>query len=81
MESPYDVKLLEKILQIVETSIRPSLQMDGGDITVVSLEGNTLYVKLRGACSHCPMASETLKYGVERTLRSMVSSDLIVVAI
>ncbi|MDR3179535.1 MAG: NifU family protein [Holosporaceae bacterium] len=81
MKSLCDVKLLEKILKVIETSIRPSLNMDGGDISVVSLEENTLYVRLSGACSHCPMASETLKYGVEKTLRSMVSSDLVVMAI
>ncbi|MDR2794160.1 MAG: NifU family protein [Holosporaceae bacterium] len=81
MKSSYDIKLLEKILKVIEISIRPSLNVDGGDISVVSLEGNTLYVKLCGACSCCPMASETLKYSVEKTLQCMVSTDLAVIAV
>ncbi|GHT90305.1 NifU family protein [Alphaproteobacteria bacterium] len=77
----YDHALLEKILEVVNSNIKPSLNMDGGDLSVVSLEGNKLYVKLLGACSCCPRAAETLKYGVEKTLQHFVSSDLVIVAV
>ncbi|GHU17191.1 NifU family protein [Alphaproteobacteria bacterium] len=76
-----DQVLLERILEIVNLNIKPSLNMDGGDISVVSLEGNKLYVKLHGACSCCPRAADTLKYGVEKTLQHFVSNDLVVVAV
>jgi NifU-like protein len=77
MEGYYS-DLLEKIESVIALNIRPSLRMDGGDISVVSLEGNTLFVKLQGACSCCPRSAETLKYGVEATLRQMISTELIV---
>jgi NifU-like protein len=72
-------ELLEKITETIDQHIRPSLQMDGGDIEIVSLEGKALLVKLQGACSGCPRAQETLKYGIERTLRQLVSEDIFVV--
>ncbi|MDR2268020.1 MAG: NifU family protein [Holosporaceae bacterium] len=77
----YDPKLWNDILDVIEKAIRPSLVADGGDISVVSLENSILYVKLSGACAHCPCAAETLKNGVENTLRRLVSPELVVLAV
>jgi Fe-S cluster biogenesis protein NfuA len=74
-------ELLQKIEDVVNSVIRPSLNMDGGDIDVISLEGHILSVKLRGACSVCPRAAGTLKLGVERTLRQRVSENIVVNAV
>lgn len=74
-------ELLQKIIEVIDIDIRPSLQADGGDISVVSLDENVLSVKLQGACSCCPRSAETLKYGVEKTLRSLVSNNIIVRAV
>jgi len=49
--------------------IRPAMQADGGDVDLVSVEGGTVLVRLRGTCLDCPSASLTLKHGIERTLR------------
>ena len=67
-----------KIKEAIE-AIRPSLQNDGGDIDFVKLEGNTVYVRLRGACAGCMMAAMTLKGGVERMLQYNVDQNLEVV--
>ena len=49
--------------------IRPYLQADGGDIAFDHLsDDNIVYVKLKGACHGCPMATQTLKNGVEATI-------------
>lgn len=74
----HDPKLLGEIQKIIDIQIRPALNSDGGDISIVGLEGHVLSVVLQGACSHCPRAAETLKYGVERTLQQSVSPDIIV---
>ena len=55
--------LEQKVKEALEY-IRPSLQNDGGDIEFVRLEGNKVYVKLKGACAGCMMAQMTLKNGV-----------------
>ena len=52
--------------------IRPSLQMDGGDIEFVEMDGNTVKVRLKGACHGCPAAGYTLALGVERHVKKRV---------
>ena len=54
------------------------LQADGGDMELVNIEGKTVYLRLQGACGHCPHATITLKSGIERILRETVDSDIVV---
>ncbi len=49
--------------------IRPRLQADGGDVEFVSAADGVVKVRLTGACGGCPMATMTLKAGIERFLR------------
>ena len=61
----------EKVEEAI-AKIRPSLQMDGGDIELVDIEDNVVKVRLQGACGSCPMSVMTLKMGVERIVKEMV---------
>lgn len=70
-----------KINSIIENQISPELQKDGGDITLVDIDGNKVYVKLRGKCSGCKNSMLTLKAFVEMTLREAVSKDIEVVEV
>lgn len=58
----------DEVLSVLER-VRPALQRDGGDIELVRVEDNDVYVTLVGACAGCPSATITLKLGVERILR------------
>lgn len=50
--------------------IRPFLQSDGGDITLISIDdGKTVRVQLEGACVGCSVNQMTLKSGVEMTIK------------
>ena len=49
--------------------IRPFLQNDGGDITLLSIENNEVKVQLEGACTSCSVNQMTLKSGVEMTIK------------
>lgn len=60
----------DSVEKIINEKIRPGLMMDGGNIELVKVEDNQVYVKLVGACSGCPGAAMTLKMGVERILKS-----------
>ncbi len=60
--------LEEKVKRILD-SIRPGLQMDGGDVEFVELKDSVVYVRLVGACGGCPMSQLTLKEGIERFMR------------
>lgn len=54
---------------VLDEMVRPALQSDGGDITLVKVEDNDVHVRLVGACSSCPSSTVTMKMGVERLLR------------
>jgi len=59
----------EKVKKLID-SIRPGIQMDGGDVEFVEIKDNIVYVRLVGACGGCPMAQLTLKEGIERYIRN-----------
>jgi len=59
----------EAVERLFDEMIRPGLQMDGGDIALVKIENNDIYVRLVGSCSSCPSSIMTLRMGVERLLQ------------
>jgi Fe-S cluster biogenesis protein NfuA len=58
--------LVESILN----RVRPFIVADGGDIELVALDGDTVCVRLTGACADCPSSRLTLQYGLETALRT-----------
>jgi Fe-S cluster biogenesis protein NfuA len=69
-------------VQAILDEIRPSLNVDGGDIQLINVkEGGVVEVKLTGACQGCPMAVMTLKMGVERLLKERLPEVTEVVAV
>jgi Fe-S cluster biogenesis protein NfuA len=70
---PKETLMLEENVKNAIEDIRPSLQADGGDIEFVSIgEDGKVLVRLTGACGGCPMATMTLKQGVEKYLKKVV---------
>ena len=61
--------------------VRPALQADGGDVELVEVKDGVVSVRLTGACGGCPMATMTLKNGIERTIREEVPEVKEVVAV
>jgi len=61
----------EKVEEALNT-IRPNLQADGGDVELVSVDDGVVKVRLKGACNGCPMATMTLKNGIERVLKARI---------
>ena len=61
--------------------IRPALQADGGDVELVDVEGGVVKVALKGACAGCPVATMTLKQGIERILKEQIPEVKEVVAV
>ncbi len=56
---------VEKALE----EIRPFLQSDGGNISLIAIEDTTVKVQLEGACIGCSVNQMTLKNGVEATIK------------
>ena len=61
-------QIVTKVLDALE-SIRPFLNKDGGDIEMIDIKDQMVYVKLQGNCNGCPMSFSTMKLGVENTIK------------
>lgn len=63
-----NMNLSERIEQAL-AEIRPFLNNDGGDIELISVEGDVVTVQLLGTCTECSINQMTLKSGVEMTIK------------
>ena len=79
MKEKEKAKVVTKIKEVIE-KLRPYLQNDGGDIEFKRFENGVVYVSLVGACSNCPMATQTLQDGVEEALTSEIPEVIKVVS-
>jgi Fe-S cluster biogenesis protein NfuA len=70
----------EKV-EAVLRKIRPALQADGGDVELVDVNEGVVKLRLTGACGGCPMATMTLKAGIEQVLKEQVPEVKQVVAV
>ncbi len=63
--------LIPRIEKALE-EVRPFLANDGGDVSVVAVEGTTVKVQFHGACVGCKVSDFTLKGGIETTIKKYV---------
>ena len=69
MEKEAIIKKVKNVL----TQIEPYLKADGGGVEFVNLDDDmTVWVKLTGHCANCPHSSQTLKNGIEKTMKSVI---------
>ncbi len=73
-------EIVEKIKDLIETYVKPAVEMDGGNIEFKSFDKGIVTVTLQGSCSGCPSATVTLKSGIEGMLKRMVPEVVEVVA-
>jgi len=70
----------EKV-EAVLAQVRPTLQADGGGVELVDMNEGVVSLKLKGACAGCPMATMTLRNGIERILKEQVPEVKEVIAV
>ncbi len=63
---------VKKIIDVLDTKIRPAVARDGGDIKFKSFKEGVVKVELQGSCSGCPSSLMTLKQGVQNLLKHYV---------
>ncbi len=69
MEKEAIIKKVKNVL----TQIEPYLKADGGGVEFVRLDDDmTVWVSLTGHCANCPHSSQTLKNGIEKTMKSVI---------
>ena len=67
-----EAEIVKKIKDLLETYVKPSVEMDGGNIEFKSFEEGKVTLIMQGACSGCPSSTVTLKAGIEGLLKRMV---------
>ena len=72
---------MKEKIEAVLAQIRPALQADGGDVELVDVSEGMVRLKLKGACAGCPMATMTLRQGIERVLKEKIPEVKEVIAV
>ena len=76
---PFTDEELEPAVVGVIEKVRPSIKLDGGDITLISIENGKVFVQLQGACVGCGSSGTTIKFGVERQMQTLIHPEITVV--
>lgn len=74
-------QMIVKVNNILENQIATELRKDGGDIELIDIKENKIFVKLKGCCSKCKNSVLTLKAFVETTLREALGDDIEVIEV
>lgn len=69
---------IQKIDSILDQTIRPALQMDGGDLQIVSLEKDLLKINYQGACGSCPSSAMGTLKAIENILKEEFNPNIVV---
>lgn len=67
-----DKEIVQQILELIDTKVRPAVAQDGGDIRFHGFDKGIVYLKMQGACSGCPSSTVTLKSGIENMFRHYI---------
>jgi len=65
-----------KIIEALETYIRPAVEQDGGMIAFTGLHEGVVSVQMKGSCQGCPSSTMTLKAGIEGLLKRLMPEDV-----
>jgi Fe/S biogenesis protein NfuA len=64
--------IAEKVQEILDQQVNPSIAAHGGQINLVDVKGTELYMEMTGGCQGCAMSRLTLRQGVERMIRQAI---------
>lgn len=70
--SEEDAEIVAKIIELIDTYVKPAVESDGGNIEFRSFHNGVVTVAMQGSCSGCPSSTVTLKSGIEGMLSRMV---------
>ena len=64
--------MLKERVEVVLEKVRVGLKSEGGDIELVDVRDNVVYVRLKGSCGTCQMSSLTMKNWVESSIKKEI---------
>lgn len=68
-------------VQTVLDTVRPNLQQDGGDVELVDIKEEKVYLRLMGHCKGCAYSQMTLRNGIEKVLKEKLSPSIEVIGV
>lgn len=74
-----DEDLFPPVKNLIETKIAPMLARDGGAISLIDIKNSKIYIQLQGACVGCSASNSTLKFVVEKELRTNIHPELVII--
>ena len=75
-----NAELVVRIKSLIDTYVKPAVEMDGGAIQFKSYDNGIVNLMLQGSCSGCPSSMITLKAGIEGMMKRMIPEVKEVVA-
>ncbi len=69
---PSEDEIREKLQRVIETEINPGISLHSGAISLESVEGNTVYIRMLGGCQGCAASTITLRQGIHQAFREAV---------
>jgi len=75
---PFTDDELQPIVSNMIEKARVWIKKDGGDITLLDIKNGQVYVQLQGACVGCGSSGSTIKYGIEKEMKTMIHPEIIV---
>ena len=80
MSMPFtDEDLQQPVSDIIKIKIAPMLAQDGGAIELLQIKDAKIYVQLQGACVGCAASGSTLKFIVEKELKTAIHPELVII--
>jgi len=75
-----DEELRPAVLSVID-KVRPSIKLDGGDIKLIDIIDAVVFVQLQGACIGCASSGTTIKFGVERQIKTLIHPEITVMSV
>jgi len=75
---PFTDEELQPIVSDMIDKARVWIKKDGGDVTLLAIKNGKVYVQLQGACVGCGSSGTTIKFGIEKEMKTMIHPDIVV---
>ena len=76
---PFSDDELRPIVSDMLDKARVWIQKDGGDVTLLDIQNGKVFVQLQGACIGCGSSGTTIKFGIEKEMRTFIHPEIIVI--
>jgi Fe-S cluster biogenesis protein NfuA len=74
-----DEDLKPPVSSLIKTKIAPMMAADGGEIELLDIINGRIFIQLKGACVGCSASGSTLKFVVEKELKTAIHPELVII--